>query len=328
MKAIIPAAGVGTRLRPITNTTPKALVQVGDRPIIGHILDRISDLNVSSIIIVIGYLGELIKEYVNKSYPHLDVEYIYQRERHGLGHAIWLCGDSVKPDEELIIIYGDTIVEGNLVDVLKTEGDGALGVRRVIDPHRFGIVELEGDKIVRLVEKPDTFIGDQALIGFNFIRKPQNLFTALNYIVENDIRTRGEIQLTDAFQIMVEQGTHFTAFVVDGWFDCGKPDELISTNRHIIEEIKSEPKGEDCVFIQPVYIAPDAVVKDSIIGPNVTISSGAHIERCILSDTVVNPDATMRGCFLSQSLIGIGAVINQSARNLILGDYASIEGAL
>jgi len=328
MKAIIPAAGVGTRLRPITNTTPKALVQVGDRPIIGHILDRISALDISNIIIVIGYLGELIKEYVHNNYPHLNVEYIYQRERHGLGHAIWLCGDSIKSDEEILIVYGDTIVEGNLGAILKTEGDGALGVRHVPDPERFGIVKLDGDRIISMIEKPIEFIGDLALIGFNFIRKPQDLFTALNFIVENDLRTRGEIQLTDAFQIMVESGTNFRAFIVDDWFDCGKPEELITTNRHIIEQLHTEPKGEDCVFIQPVYIAPNAVVKDSIIGPNVTISSGANIERCILSDTVVNPDASMRGCFLSHSLIGIGAVINQSARNLILGDYASIEGAL
>jgi glucose-1-phosphate thymidylyltransferase len=328
MKAIIPAAGVGTRLRPITNTTPKALVQVGDRPIIGHILDRIVALGIEDIVIVIGHLGELIREYVGANHPQLNVDYIYQRERLGLGHAIWLCGESIPEERELIIIYGDTIVEGNLADVFKTEGDGALGVRRVHDPERFGIVEVQDNRIVRMVEKPETFIGDLALIGFNFIRKSTELFDALNKIVENDIRTHGEIQLTDAFQAMVDKGADFRPFVVDGWFDCGKPAELIATNRHIIEQLHTEPKGEDCVFIPPVYIAPDAEVKDSIIGPNVTISSRAQIERCILSDTVVNPGAVMRGCYLSHSLIGIEAVINQPARNLMLGDYASIEGAL
>ena len=189
-------------------------------------------------------------------------------------------------------------------------------------------MEVQDGRIVRMVEKPATFVGNLALIGFNFIRKSKDLFAALNYIVENDIRTLGEIHLTDAFQVMVEKGTDFRTFVVDGWFDCGKPDELIATNRHVIEQLQLQPKGVDCVFIPPVYVAPDAEVKDSIIGPNVTISSGAQIERCILSDTVVNPGAVMRGCYLSHSLIGIEAVINQPARNLLLGDYASIEGAL
>jgi len=193
---------------------------------------------------------------------------------------------------------------------------------------RFGIVETEGDRIIKMVEKPAEFIGDLALIGLNYIKTPEKLFEALSYLVENDIRTRGEIQLTDAFQRMVESDTDFRIFNVEGWFDCGKPDELIATNQHMIESMHTEPKGEDCVFIPPVYISPDAVVKDSIIGPNVTISNGAAVERCILADTIVNPGASMHGCFLSGSLIGIGAVINQPPRNLVLGDYACIEGAL
>ncbi len=241
MKAIVPAAGVGTRLRPITNTTPKALVQVGNRPIIGHILDRISNAGIGEVAIVIGYLGDLIREYVLSEYPDIKFDFIYQRETLGLGHAIWLCGDVAADSDGLFMIYGDTIVDGELTGIFSTEGDGALGVKRVPDPERFGIVELEGDRIKRLVEKPQDFIGDLALIGVNYIKKPKTLFDSLNHIVENDIRTRGEIQITDAFQHMVENGSDLRTYSIEDWFDCGKPEELISTNRHIIGQPGSCP---------------------------------------------------------------------------------------
>lgn len=328
MKAIVPAAGVGTRLRPITNTTPKALVQVGNRPIIGHILDRIVKAGINEVAIVIGYLGDLIREYVQSEYPEIKFDFIYQRETLGLGHAVWLCGDVASNAGGLFIIYGDTIVDGDFAGIFNTSGDGALGVKRVPDPERFGIVELEGDRIKRLVEKPQDFIGDLALIGVNYIKKPHTLFDSLNYIIENDIRTRGEIQITDAFQHMVENGADLKTFPIEEWFDCGKPEELISTNRHIIEQLEETPSGENCVFVPPVYIAPSASVKNSIIGPNVTIASEAVVERCVLSDTIVNSGAVVSGCNLQHSLIGIRAIINQPGKTLYLGDHASIEGSL
>lgn len=328
MKAIVPAAGVGTRLRPITNTTPKALVQVGDKPIIGHILDRITSAGISEVVIVIGYLGDLIREYALSQYPTVKFDFIYQRETLGLGHAIWMCADVASGADGLFIIYGDTIVDGELAGIFKMDGDGSLGVKRVPDPERFGIVELDGEKIKRLVEKPQEFIGDLALIGVNYLKKPKDLFDALNYIVENDIRTRGEIQITDAFQHMVENGADLRIYPINDWFDCGKPEELISTNRHIIQQLSAMPKGENCVFVPPVFVAETATVKDSIIGPNVTIASEAQIERCVLSDTIVNAGAVVTGCNLQHSLIGIRAVIHQPGKMLYLGDHASIEGSL
>ncbi|MEP0814891.1 MAG: NTP transferase domain-containing protein [bacterium] len=328
MKAIIPAAGVGTRLRPITNTTPKALVQVGDKPIIGHILERVIGLGIKDIVIVVGYLGDMIKDYVGANFKGASFEYVHQRELLGLGHAIWMCGELIPSDGGLFIIYGDTIVEGDMEAMFDAAGDGTLGVKTVPDPERFGIVELDGDKIKRAVEKPEKFMGDTALIGVNYFRSAGKLFDALNYVVENDIRTRGEIQITDAFQIMIERGADLRAFWVDEWFDCGKPQTLLSTNRHILERLAHSPAGENCVFIPPVFVAPDAKVSNSIVGPNVTIASGASVERCILSNTIVNPEAHLTGYMLQDSLIGYQAVVSQSARSLVLGDYTNIESVV
>lgn len=323
MKALIPAAGVGTRLRPITNTQPKALIQVADKPIIGHILEELVKIDVNKVVLIIGYLGHMVVDYARREFPSIDIEFVEQKELKGLGHALWLAREQVA-QEELIIIYGDTIIEGDLMRGINREVDGCLGVKRVNDPSRFGVVISEGERIVKLVEKPEKFVSDIALVGVSFFRNAAPLFDALDTLVKADKRTRGEIQATDAFQLMVERGLNLTTFSVDNWFDCGKPETLLMTNHHLLEKLNQHPKGENSVFISPIYVAPTAEVRDSVLGPNVTVAESARVEGSVLRDCIVNEGAVVQNALLAHSLIGLHARVSFPPQQLILGDYTDI----
>ncbi|HLP29451.1 MAG TPA: nucleotidyltransferase family protein, partial [Candidatus Didemnitutus sp.] len=224
MHAIIPVAGIGTRLRPFTHSLPKVLVNVAGKPILGHILDTLVAQGVTSATIITGYKGELVEEYVRSTYE-LNVTFVVQEEMLGLGHAIWVARESLK-EEPVLIILGDTVFDVDL-SVLATSQFSSLGVKYVDDPRRFGVVIEEGGFVHRLVEKPETPVSNLAIVGLYFIRRPEALRTALTSLIDNDLRTKGEYQLTDALQLMVDAGEKFTTFSVDGWYDCGKPETLL-----------------------------------------------------------------------------------------------------
>lgn len=323
MKALIPAAGVGTRLRPITNTQPKALIQVADRPIIGHILEELVRIGVNEVVLIIGYLGHMVVDYARREFPSLDIKFVEQKELKGLGHALWLAREKIG-DEELMIIFGDTIVEGDLVRGINREVDGCLGVKRVEDPSRFGVAVIEGQRILKLVEKPEQFISDIALVGVSFFRNASLLFDALDTLVAEDRRTHGEIQATDAFQLMIERGANLSTFPVDNWFDCGKPETLLATNHHLLTKLTHQPEGENSIFMAPVYVAPTAEVRDSVLGPNVTVAESARVVGSVLKDCIVNQGAVVENALLAHSLIGSYAHVSFPPQQLILGDYTDI----
>lgn len=301
MRAIIPVAGVGTRLRPHTHSLPKVLLNVGGKPILGHILDKLVDEGITSATIIVGYMGDLVEEYVRANF-NLDVEFIQQPVREGLGHSVYLAKDVLR-DEPVLIILGDTIFEVDLRPVLAGE-HSSLGVKSVEDPRRFGVVEMDGELVRHLVEKPEVPPTNLAIVGLYYIKHPRLLAECLRDLVTSDKRTRGEFQLTDALQMMIERGEQFTTFAVDGWFDCGKPETLLETNRHLLQN-RSDAAPIDGVLIRPpVSIAPTATITNSIVGPFATIADGATIIDSIVSDTIVGIDATIDGAVIDGSLIG------------------------
>ena len=203
MRAIIPVAGVGSRLRPHTFTLPKVLLNVAGKPILGHILDKIIGEGIHQGTIVVGHMSELIKEYVAETYPSFKAEYVEQGERLGLGHAIYLSRNTLD-NEPVLIILGDTIFDVDLSPVLRQQYS-SLGVKAVDDPRRFGVAEMQNGSIVRLVEKPEQPASNLAVVGLYYIRNPRLLVSCLNELVERDIRTKGEFQLTDALQMMIQR---------------------------------------------------------------------------------------------------------------------------
>jgi glucose-1-phosphate thymidylyltransferase len=203
--------------------------------------------------------------------------------------------------------------------------DGTIGVKAVEDPRRFGVVEVAGRRIVRLVEKPQQFVSNLAIAGVNYIRNSSLLFGCLRELFEEEITTRGEYQLTDAFERMVEQGAHLEVFSVEHWFDCGKPETLLATNRHLLSRQKRAMDRPGSILRPPVYIAPSATIVASVVGPYASIADGAHIEESIVEDSIVGEEAVVCSCLLSGSLVGDHARVYGYAQRLNVGDSSEIH---
>jgi glucose-1-phosphate thymidylyltransferase len=323
VKVIVPAAGVGTRLRPQTHTLPKALLYVAGKPIISHILDEVKTLDISSVVVVVGYKGELIKEYVQNGYPELKVDFVFQDERRGIGHAIYLTREIANTGEPLLVILGDTILRTDLKEITKAKGN-ALGVKEVEDPRRFGVAETKNGDILRLVEKPKNPASNLAVVGLYYLSDSTLLFDMLSEQIDKDIRSHGEYQITDVLQMMIDKGSRFTAFEIDEWFDCGKPETLLETNRRLLEDHTDSPQIDGSIIVSPVSIAPSAKVMNSVIGPYVSIAANSNVENSIIRDSVVDQGASVTNCLLESSIIGSQAVIEGGFQKLNIGDSSEV----
>ena len=331
MKAIIPVAGAGTKLRPLTYTQPKALIPMAGKTILSVIIDQLLEAGVDDFVFVIGYLGEKIARYIAKTYPNLKYTLVTQNDRRGTGHAIWLTRDAVQDEDELLIVLGDTICDYNITDLLRSE-QSMIGVRRVDDPRSFGVAELdENDRVIKVVEKPVIPKSNMAMVGVYYIKETSVLFAALNGQLngrgEGD---EGEYHLTHALQYMIEGGVRFDAFRVANWFDCGKKETLLSTNATLLramEEQHPQPlhQYESAVIIPPVSIAEGCTIKDSIIGPNVTIGEYTTITSSIIKDSILGSFAVLEEVVLHSSIIGSDAFVRGLSQSLNIGDNTEID---
>ncbi len=323
MRAVIPVAGLGSRLKPHTFSTPKVLLNVGGKPILGHILDKLLEEGVRKATFVIGHLGDMIKNFVQNTYPNIDADFVEQKEMEGLGHAIYTAIPTFD-DDEIFIILGDTIFEVNLKNVFKNKKT-SLGVKEVDDPRRFGVAVINNGYIKKLVEKPQTPVSNLALVGLYYVANSEVLIKSLNKLVDKDVRTKGELQLTDALQMMIEDGEKITTFPVEGWYDCGKPETLLSTNQYLLDVKSSSRKFKNVVVNNPVYIADDAEISNSIIGPYATIDSGCKIEESIIKNSIVGSNAQVSKSLLENSIIGNNSIVRGIFKRLNSGDSSEID---
>jgi glucose-1-phosphate thymidylyltransferase len=322
MIAVIPAAGEGTRMRPHTHTRPKVLLHVAGKPMLGHILDQLVDVGISRVVLIVGYLAEMVQEYVEENYD-LEAHFVVQEELKGLGHAISLSRDHVG-NEPCLIIYGDTIFDVDLPTMLASK-ENLIGVRSVPDARRFGVVEVDGDRIIRMVEKPEKPPSNLAIVGLNLIQNSAALYSAIDDIMERGIRTKGEYQVTDAFQSMIDSGNVIKTFPVENWFDCGKPETLLTTNRHLLDRNHVIVEREGVVIIPPVYISDSAKITHSVIGPYVSIAQGCQVTRCILSDCVLGENSVVEDMILEYSITGVKSVVTGHAHMYNVGDSSSVS---
>ncbi len=322
MRAIIPVAGFGSRLRPHTYTLPKVLLNVAGKPIIGHILDKILADGFTEATIIVGYLGDMIRDYVKANYK-IRVDFIEQEERKGLAHAIYLAKDTFTSDP-LLIILGDTIFDVDLKPVLRDKYT-SLGVKYVDDPRRFGIAEMNGDVVARLIEKPEHPTSHFAIVGLYWIRDPKMLEKCISDLIAKERKTKGEYQLTDALELMIQGGEKIKTFPVEGWYDCGKPETLLATNRHLLEKHSQFTPAYDAVVIPPVYISKTAKIKHSIIGPYATIAENAVVEDSIVRNSIVSDEANVDKALLDGSIVGSNAVVKGAFKRINIGDSSEID---
>ncbi|MCH7826752.1 MAG: NTP transferase domain-containing protein [Bacteroidetes bacterium] len=323
MRAIIPVAGVGSRLRPHTYTIPKVLLNVGGKPILAHILDKLISENINKVTFVIGHLGDKIEEFVKSEYSNLDSEFVVHNELGGLGHAIYTAIPTFD-EKDIFIILGDTIFDVNLDEVFNKDYS-MIGVKEVEDPSRFGVAVTKNDEVEKLVEKPTEPISNLAIVGLYYISNAQTLSECLNELVKKDIRTNGELQLTDALQMMIEQGEKICTFPVEGWYDCGKQETLLETNRILLDDKCTDKKFDNVVINNPVYIADDVEISGSIIGPYATISKGSKISDSIIKNSIIGENSEIKASLLEGSIIGNNTLIKGSYKKLNTGDSTEIE---
>ncbi len=326
MQAIIPLAGKGTRLRPLTHTRPKPLLRVANRPVLDHVLDRLIGVGVDEVVCITGYLQEQIRDHLASEYPELDKQYVVQEEQLGTAHAIRLAEPHV--DGPVLVVFVDTIFEADLSILDRRAGDdGIIWVKEVEDYQRFGVVVTDEDGyMTRIVEKPDEPVSRLANIGVYYIRDHELMFEGIEEVLAGDPML-GEYFLTDAFQYMIDHGARISTAEVDGWWDCGKPGTLLSTNRKLLERgMAREPAGDGVRTHGPVLVDPSATLQDVELGPNVSVAAGAELRRCRLADCIVGAHARLEDCRLERSLVGEHAVLRGVRGQVRAGDHTEVIG--
>jgi glucose-1-phosphate thymidylyltransferase len=322
MKAVIPAAGVGTRLRPHTLNKPKALLPVAGKPILAHIVDDLAAAGIDGFVIIVGFHGDAVRAWFAAERPGLDISYIEQEQLLGLGHAVWTAHTALG-DDPFFCILGDTILKADYAALLACP-DNMIAVREVADPRRFGVVVLDGDHVVGFVEKPEVPPSNLAIVGAYLFRDAARLWEGLGRVVREDRRTRGEYQLTDGLQLMLEGGAVFRTITVDGWYDCGKPETWLETNRVLLDrERPAVPAG--LAVTLPCAIAPGVEIVNSRLGPHVTVGPGARIMNCDLRDCVIGARSSLTDCRLRASLVGEHCVVQGLCGEVNLGDHCEAK---
>jgi len=328
MKAIIPVAGAGTKLRPHTYTQPKALIPLAGKTVLSIIVDQILEGGINDFIFIVGYLGEKIQDYVKEKYPNINAHFVHQSDRHGIGHAIQLTKDFVG-DDEVFIVLGDTICEYDIHQIINCP-QSVLAVKKVDDPRNFGVAEINEEGLInRVVEKPQIPKSNMALVGIYKIKESAMMFECLENNIKNLIMTQGEYSITDALECMIASGAQFKSIKVQNWFDCGKKETILESNALLLKKfgshIDSNHVFENTIIVQPVSIASGCEIKNSIIGPNVTIGEKTTINYSIVKESIIGSFADLYDIVLTKSLIGSDTEVKGESRSLNIGDNTEID---
>ena len=298
MKIILPVAGKGERMRPYTNNLPKCLLPVGGKTIIDWIVGDTRQLAPTETIFITGYKAEAMDRYLAGKPEWGKTRTVLQSDPQGLGQAISLALPYTSDDEPLLIILGDTLFDADL-GRLAGESENVLYTYKVQDPRRFGVaVTGENGRIERLVEKPQGFVSDEAIVGIYYIKDVKALRAALKHLMDNDIRTRGEFQLTDALQMMIEKGCKFRTAPVREWLDCGLPDNLVQTNTWLLQNkyelnnisraaVDQRDTIHNVKLIPPCIIGKNVTIENCTIGPNVTIGENCKLKNLTMKDCIM-----------------------------------------
>ena len=328
MKAIIPVAGAGTKLRPHSYTQPKALIPLAGKTVLSIIIDQLREAGINEFIFIVGYLGDKIQDHVKNKYPDLKAHYVHQVDRQGVGHAIKLTRNLIDNDE-VYVVLGDTICEYDVKEVVNSPYS-MIGVKKVDDPREFGVAEIEEDGLIdHVVEKPQIPKSNMAMVGIYKIKETEQMFQCLENNIRQGLRSHGEYSLTDALDCMISLGAKFKSFKVDSWFDCGKKETMLESNAILLRKfgssIEKEHNFENTVIVQPVSIGSGCNIKNSIIGPNVAIGENTIIDSSIIKNSIIGSFSNLFDIVLEASIIGSDTDLKGETRTLNIGDNTSID---
>lgn len=329
IKAVIPVAGIGSRLRPHTHTQPKALVPVAGKPILAHIVDRLLESGIQEFIFVLGYLGDKIETYISSQYPAIQAHFVFQEPREGSGHAILLTAPFIEHDKEVLIVLGDTIASVDWAALIHSEHT-MLGVKKVDTPSLFGVAEVDSQGMIKkLVEKPKIPKSNLALVGIYKVVNPQLLLTSIQYLIEHNIRTQNEFHLTDALMRLLQQGEKMTTIQVENWYDCGRKETLLEANAILLRHYNYRPADPkqfpNTIIVPPVSIGKDCRITNSIIGPNVAIGDNTIIQHSVVNNTIIGSFSELENLVLHSSIIGNDSSLKGFYQSLNIGDSTEIS---
>lgn len=310
MQAIIPLAGKGTRVRPHTHSRPKPLLRVGNRPVLSYVVDQLVESGVTELICITGHLADQIESYLAREYPGLEKRYVEQVEQRGTADAIRLARPLVRGP--VLIVFVDTIFDTDLSLIgSRPEDDGIIWAKEVEDYQRFGVIVTDDNGYMsRIVEKPTEPISRLANIGLYYIRDHELMFEGIAEVMARE-PLLGEYFLTDAFQYMIDQGSRIFTAEVEGWWDCGKVETLLETNREMLR------RGA-------VALAEGVRLEDAEIGPNVSIARGSVVRRSRLRDCIVGAETRIEECDLWDSIVGDHARVRGVRGTVNLGDHSEV----
>ncbi|TPE43833.1 sugar nucleotidyltransferase [Pontibacter mangrovi] len=333
MRIIVPMAGMGKRMRPHTLTVPKPLIPIAGKPIVQRLVEDIAKVchePIEEVAFIIGHFGEEVENDLREIATQIGAKgtIVYQEEALGTAHAILCAKESL--EGKVVVAFADTLFKADFQ--LDTNADGTIWVQRVEDPRPFGVVKLnENNEITDFVEKPEHFVSDLAIIGIYYFRDGAYLREELQYLLDNDIKDKGEYQLTNALENMKNKGTKFIPAVISEWLDCGNKNATVYTNQRYLEYIKDEEglvassaKLENAVIIPPVYIGENAQITNSVVGPHASIGNGTSVVNSVVSNSIIQENTVLKNGNVANSMLGNFVVYEGRQSDLSLGDYNTL----
>jgi glucose-1-phosphate thymidylyltransferase len=304
MKVIIPLAGKGTRLLPLTKRVPKPLLRVAGRPVMDYMMDAIGALDPEELIVITGHLKDQVEAYITSQY-RVPARFIEQKTLDGTAGAVSLARPHV--NGPVLIVFVDTLFEADVSLVKTADADGILWAKEVEDYQRFGVIVTDArGYMTRIVEKPSQPVSRLANIGLYYVKDWKTLFEGIAHTLASP-PVKGEFYLTDAFQYMVDKGRRLLTAPVAGWYDCGKVDTVLETNRHLLERGQALPLAGPCprcVIRPPVRIEQGVTIHDATVGPNVTIEAGSYVAESTIENSIVGRNVRVVKSTVRGSLIG------------------------
>lgn len=330
MKIIIPMAGRGSRLRPHTLTVPKPLIAVAGKPIVQRLVEDLSQSfngAIEEVAFITGEFGEEVERQLIAVAKSIGAKgTIYKQDMPlGIAHAIGCAGPSLEGN--VIVAFADTLFRANFT--FNPKEDGIVWTQKVEDPSAFGVVKLDqNNHITDFIEKPQTFVSNLAIVGIYYFNSGEKLREEIEYLIKNDIKLRGEYQLTSVLENMKNNNTKFRTATIDEWIDCGNKEAVVHANKRMLEIKKLESmvaasaKTRNSVIIQPCFLADGVNIKDSVVGPYVSIGRNTTIEGSIIDNSVIGEETTIIDSILSNSMVGNYVEYVGRKSELSISDYS------